>query len=391
VQQFDILVVGGGLVGSAFVRAIATANLKILVIDKLPISAAYNPSLDNRGLAISYTSKEILTDLKVWQDLAPMVYPINTVHVSEQNSFGFTKLSATQYNLPALGYVLSSNNLGQSLIQGLENLPNVTVMRPCILKKNFYDMDLARWVVDLDSQQVQVKLIVAAEGSNSTLGQKIADVAIKDYQQTAIVTNVSTTQKNITTAYERFVESGVLALLPFGPQQCKCVWTVSNHDLKRLTSITDAEFIMKLQTAFGFRCGIFTHLSDRMTFPLRAMHSNQLYSTNMVLLGNSANTLHPVAAQGFNMGLRDAVVLAKLLCKINFNESKINFTSVLQNYASLRLADHNKTREFTNLLLGVFASDLPLAKFTRGGGLVAAHLIQTINRKIVQRGLGRWI
>lgn len=389
-QQFDILVVGSGLVGAAFVRAIATTNARVLVIDKLPFRAAYQPDLDNRGLAISYTSKKILSELQVWQDLFGLAYPITSVHVSEQNSFGFTKISANQYNLPALGYILSASNLNHCLADDLEKLSNVTVLRPCTIKQTFYDAHLAQWLIDLDTQQIQAKLIIAAEGSNSQFGTKISELIVRDYQQTAIVTNVFTEQKNISTAYERFIANGVLALLPFGEQRLKCVWTVNNSDLQRINALHDEEFIIQLQNAFGWRCGKFTGISERQTFPLRSTHINQLYGTNLVLLGNAANTLHPVAAQGFNMGLRDAATLARMLQTVNFTEAKINFTLLLQKYASLRSIDHAKTREFTNLLLRIFATDLPLAKFARGCGLVAAHLLPAMNRKFLQQGLGAW-
>lgn len=379
-QQFDLAIIGGGLVGASFARAIADSGLKTVIIDQQPANILYSSSLDNRGLALSYSSVQILTDLKVWPLIEAQAHPIKTVHVSEQHSFGFTKLRASTFELPSLGYVVSASAIGAALICGLEDLPQITVMRPVVISDVCYDNVAANWTVQLENLNIKAKLLIAADGSNSFLRAKQnIGALVRDPKQSAIVTNLIVQQAVIDTAYERFTQQGVLAILPFGRNQVKCVWTIDNSCIDNFKSLSDQEFVAAVQAAFGFRLGRFTAVSERKIFPIQIVQADRLYDNGIVLLGNAANSLHPVAAQGFNLGLRDVAVLAKILKSGSYD---------LQSYAIQRANDHQITQDYTNTLVELFASDIEILKFSRRIGLLATQFIPSLNRKISARGMG---
>lgn len=387
-QEFDVVVVGGGLVGASFVRAISASGLSVLLIDQAPAESLYHPDLDNRGLALSYTTKSILEDLNIWHDLTAYAHPINDIHISERDSFGFTKLSATTVNLPALGYVISASILGKSLVTGLEKLPNITIMRPATIQQMTFDVAANRWHIELTATQVSAKLIVAADGSNSSV-HKWQDVKINhvDHRETAIVTNIQIDMKNLTTAYERFTKQGIIALLPFGARALKCVWTLENQSAQKLLSMSDQEFMQQLQLNFGYRLGKFIAITPRKTFPIHTMHNEQIYKNSAVFIGNAANTLHPVAAQGFNLGVRDAICLAQLLAS---SWKATTITEILHAYAKQRIPDQQATRNFTNRLVNIFADSSTPITVCRRLGLVVTNFIPSLNKKIIAQGLGAW-
>jgi len=390
VQQFDLAIIGGGLIGASMARAMSGAGLRVVVLDQQPADALYAAAQDNRGLALSYTSSKILAGLNCWQQLAAAAAPIKSVHVSEHGVFGFTTLTAAKFNIPELGYVVSASALGQALVAGLECLPDISVIRPVNVNSVNYDTAQQIWDLDLDSQiSIQAKLLVAADGSDSFLRHRL-NIAItsKNYQQSAIVTNISTTAVIGTQAYERFTDYGVLALLPFGAKMLKCVWTVENSALSDINCIDDAEFLHKVQAAFGFRLGRFLQISKRMVFAIQQLHAQSLYAQGVVLIGNAANTLHPVAAQGFNLGLRDVSILAQILLQAQQAGHELNSQLVLQKYANLRARDHQLTQKHTNGLVAVFASDASLVKYSRRLGILATQFIPWLNERVTAQGLG---
>jgi len=382
VQYFDVVVSGGGLVGASIVRAMSGSTLKILVLDQQPAHTMYSSALDNRGLALSYSSMKILSELNMWSLLQAEAYPIKTVHVSEQGSFGFTKLRADNFKVPALGYVVSASSIGAALITNLENLANVTVMRPATINDLSYNIADSAWTLDIQGAKITAKLLIAADGANSFLrARQNIYAVVKEHKQTALVTNLGLQQSKLETAFERFTAHGVLAILPFGENRAKCVWTLDNHLAANLKALNDVEFLAAAQAAFGFRIGRFTSVMERKFFPIQTVQASRIYGEGLVLLGNAANTLHPVAAQGFNLGLRDVVALAKNLTAGNY---------CLKDYAAQRVKDHQRAQNYTNSLVELFSSDVELVKISRRLGLLAAQFIPALNKHITASGMGVW-
>lgn len=376
-SEFDLAIIGGGLVGASLAHALADSRLKIAMIDQLPAESLYSPVLDNRGLALAYNTAQILAKLNIWHKLLAQVYPINTVHVSEQGSFGFTKLTADKLNLPALGYVVSASSLGAALIADLPS--NISIIRPANIIDLIYKQN--NWQLTLNNQQITAKILVAADGTNSILHNKLQiPVASKNFQHSAIVCNVYTSQAENTIAYERFTSDGVLAFLPFGKNKLKCVWTVDNNLVNNLINLSDIDFLNKLQSSIGFRLGRLISIDKPVVFPIKQSQASIIYRNNAVLIGNAANTLHPVAAQGFNLGVRDVVVLANLL-KQNAD---------LNNYPALRDKDHTTTQNNTNRLVEIFNSKSLFIKSARRCGLLATQFLPILNTHITAQGVGLW-
>lgn len=388
-QQFDLAIIGGGLVGASFARAVSGLGFRIVLIDRAPSESLYNHDLDNRGLALSYTTKQILDELSCWEKISKKTYLIENVHVSEYKHFGFTILESKKYNIDALGYVVSASDLGTALLNGLELLEDITVLRPAIIETIVFDQDARTWGLSIAQQKFSAKLIVAADGSNSILHQ-IQNISVQNInmQQSALVTNLETTTSIFTTAYERFTNHGVLALLPFGAHRAKCVFTGSASSVTALANCSDAEFLATIQEFIGYRLGKFKTVAERKMFPVRHSYAEAIYGDSMVLLGNAANTLHPVAAQGFNLGIRDAVTFAKVLRRAIFDGKAINQPEILAQYAALRADDHAKTRKFTTRLVDTFADQRRYMRLYRQIGILAAQFIPALNQKIVRQGLG---
>lgn len=389
-QHFDVGIIGGGLVGASLARLLSKLQITTLVLDKSPAESLYAANLDNRGLALAATSANILQkNIPIWDQLVKYSFPIKSIHVSEQNSFGFTKIDAAKYNIPALGYVVSASALGTALIRDLEQLPYITVMRPAIIQSVFLNTQQQTWELAVEEQKIQVKLLVAADGSDSFLrSMNNIQVNTRDFQQSAIVTNIKTQLNSKQIAFERFTPEGVLALLPFGDSQMKCVWTIENSKLPMLHECTDQEFLQAVQAAIGYRLGKLFSVSERKIFPIKQIIADQIYASSTVLIGNAANTLHPVAAQGFNLGLRDAVCLAEVLKNAKARELQINDMRILAEYADARKADHSATLKHTCSLVDTFASKNTGTRIIRRLGLIAAQVIPQLNQRITEQGLG---
>ncbi len=271
-------------------------------------------------------------------------------------------------------------------------MPDITELRPARLNNLVFNAEANNWHMQLEDRVINTKLIVAADGSDSCVRKwQNIPITTKDYDQSAIVTNIQIQAKQISVAYERFTMYGVLAILPFSANLAKCVWTIDNQHLAKFKQMSDNEFLQNLQAAFGFRLGKFVAVHPRKIFPIRQMYAENIARQNLFLIGNAANTLHPVAAQGFNLGLRDAVVLANILRAAKQDGKDITSNEIMQNYSVARKDDHANTRQFTNRLVNIFASLNPTVKFSRRAGLVLANFIPQINKKIITQGLGAWM
>lgn len=373
--QYDVAIVGGGLVGTALAHALAHTKLRVALFDQYPAEKLYTPELDNRGLALSYISAQLLANINIWPKLVANAYAIQTVHVSRQGKFGFTKLIASKLGIPALGYVVSASTLGGALLQGIPS--NIDIFRPCNIKTFCYDTQAKLWHLATDSQRFTAKLLVGADGTHSTVRSRAGiQTIVKDTEQAAVVTNVEVATST-STAYERFTSSGVLALLPFGERRMKSVFTAEKSIIDAVLQQDARYYKAYINNLFGMRVGKFIDISKPMRFPIQEIRASNISTSGVVLLGNAANTLHPVAAQGFNLGLRDAMVLADILMNIDVVDAPLE-------YAKRRGQDQHATREFTQYLLQMPA-------MLQSMSILAAQFIPSLNSACARRGLGTWI
>lgn len=378
--DFDIAIVGGGLVGASLARALKNQGFKIAIIDKNPHPINSQNNADARALALSISSIDCLKMLGVWQKVSENASAIQTVHVSKKGCFGISKIGASDYQLSALGYVVSADDLNVVLNQMVETLSDLTIFRPeeiiALEKKE------QGWAITLNNKiKINAKLLVAADGAESMVRKHQGiDVKVKDYQQTAIVVNVALNQPHQNIAYERFLENGSIAMLPFGQNRVKCVLVVPNDQFEILKAQSDKEFLETIQNQFGHRLGFFTELNKRTFYPLKNICSETLYDDRLVLIGNAANTLHPVAAQGFNLGLRDAATLAEILVEAKKTNQVFSSITALSVYANRRTNDHHAIRYFTD--------SLAEPHVFQWLGVVASEWVTPFKRMIAERGLG---
>jgi 2-octaprenyl-6-methoxyphenol hydroxylase len=379
-KDVDILIIGGGLTGATLMLALQGLGVSTLLIDAQPLEHKINPDFDARSLALSPSSQRILSMLGVWPHLQNYVMPIELIHVSEQHHFGASRLHGTQE--APLGYVVEMQYLNRALQQ---LLPTSQVLAPATVKA--IDLDANQVTITTETCEIEVKarLIVAADGAHSATRRCCSlSSRTKIYLQNAIVANIGLNKPHAGRAYERFTVNGPLALLPMQEQRMSLVWAMPPKDAEQIMALSDAEFLQKLQLAFGYRLGRFVKTGKRVSFPLQQVLMPQQVKGSVVFIGNAAHTLHPVAGQGFNLGLRDVATLAQCIAQQGLN------SQMLQHYVQLRAHDQKMVTHFTDGLIQLFTSRIPGLGHARGLGLMALDNISVLKNVLARyaRGFG---
>ena len=365
-ESCDIAIIGGGPVGAALALGLRASGLQVALLEAQPPAAERD---DARTLALAHGSRLILERLGVWQALAAAI-PIQQISVSRQHGFGRVELSASEAHVPALGYVTGYDDLQGALTAALER-SSVRIITGCKALAVHGDANSAVVTTSLGGSQQEwtVRLIAIADGGANL---NLAHVKTRDYQQAALVCNVVSEQPHRNRAFERFTREGPLALLPTN-HGWSLVWTAIPDHAHELAALPDAEFCVRLNSApgsgSGTAFGAFRLLSRRRVFPLVFKYATQPVAARTILIGNAAQTLHPVAGQGFNLGLRDAWELARVILA---REASDPGSSELMNaYCAQRRFDRTATILFTDSLIRLFSKDIPLLDPVRGIGLAA--------------------
>lgn len=390
-EQFDIIVVGGGMVGVTMVRALAHLPLRIAFIEAVSYRADTQPSFDDRVIALSQGSARILNNLNLFAEIARHSCPIRHIHVSDKGRCAFARLHAEDYDVDALGYVSSAKLLGASLIKDLSQQQNLSIFQPATLTQiteqdHGYSLEIA---LGDSAQQLYCGLLIAADGDHSTVRGKVG-IAVNrvDYKQSAIVANVSCEFDHANVAYERFTAQGPLALLPMREKTMGVVWTHARKNVEQTMALDDQQFCRQLQQQFGARLGEIRAVSKRHAYSLGLAYPESPVAKRLVLIGNAAHTLHPVAGQGFNLGMRDLAMLAQLIEQALHNGQDIGSEALLQQYAAQRKADHKTIIRFTHGLVLGFSNALAPFKLARGVGLLATDLIPMFKRRLAMTSMG---
>lgn len=388
--DYDLVIVGGGLVGGSLALALRDAPLRIAVVEALSAEDRHNSPAGNRALALARGSAQLLNTLGVWAEVAPEAMAIQHIHVSDRGHFGKTRLHAADKNVDALGYVAVARGLEDAIEHGLQQLP-VTQICPA----RIMGLKAGRDGVCLslkhhgDSLNLTAKLVVAADGGNSTVRSLLGiEQDVRDYGQTAIVTEIRTAKDNGHTAYERFTSSGPLAVLPLERRKCSVVWTLKHEDAAELLAQSEAEFTEKLQAAFGYWLGKIELAAPRQGFPLKLIRAERMVDERVVLIGNAMHQIHPVAGQGFNLGLRDAALLAEWLRAQAGFGADIGDWDFLHRYAEARGQDLAKVIRFTDSLVRVFSTDFPPLALARNLALLALDRLPPAKRLLARHAMG---
>lgn len=389
----DLAIVGGGLVGASLAVALADTPLRIVLIEAAqpPASA---PAWDERCIALNDASRQIFAGIGVWDALAPQVAPITATHISERGRFGVTRFNAAEAGLLALGYNTPMRALGGELMARVAAQPGLRLRCPERLEGLSLDADGAELRLASGSR-LRAGLLVAADGAGSAVRRLLGYQAeLRDYQQTALVTAVRVQRDPAGVAYERFTPEGPFALLPkpgavdAQGHPCSLIWTLPTERAETLRGLPDAEFLALAEDCFGERLGRFRALGRRLPHPLQRSLAEQLTAPGVVFCGNAAQSLHPVAAQGFNLGLRDVATLAASLRAALAAGAPLADPARLAAYVQAREQDRRRTADFTDQLVRLFSNRLPLLRGLRHLGLLALDLTPPLKEAVLRQNLG---
>jgi 2-octaprenyl-6-methoxyphenol hydroxylase len=401
-KQFDIIIAGGGMVGATAGLALAELGLSIALIESVSPEQPNSTSFDQRAVALSEASVRIFKSLGVWQSIQPFAESIKQIHVSDKGKFGFTRIKAQDYSLDALGEVIPLDQTGPILWQLLSQRSNVQLFSGYDLvnidssnEKAALNAQAKVTVeiinkIDASSVQLAGQLLLGADGTFSSVAKMAAiDSQTRDYQQHAIITNIATEVDHQNRAYERFTASGPLALLPLTQNRMSLVWCKKADEYQDLIAADDQSFIRQLQHEFGYRLGQITKVGQRVHYPLNLKVVPKPFKPGILLLGNAAHTLHPIAGQGFNIGLRDVAALADSI-EIAMQSSDSDFSSenFLQGYQKSRQQDWNSTISATDWLVRIFSQSFMPLVFARDKAMNITNKIPFFKQQLAYAAMG---
>lgn len=384
--EFDVVIVGGGLVGMSLALALSHSALRVLAVEAQPPAAPQAPRWDERHFALGRASALALDALGV-ACARDGHHPIRRIHVSRRGAFGRALLNAGDYGLPAFGQIVPARQLVQALEDAMARADRLARWRPATLRDIRHDADaLVLDIADGDAiRTCRTRLLVAADGTESAIRQRFGiPVQRHDYGQTALVTAIETERPLDGTAYERFTDTGPMALLPLDGQRAGLVMTLPDAQASVVSEADDARFLAFAQDRFGTRLGRWRRVGRRQPWPLRLMVADAVVADRVVLVGNAAQTIHPIGAQGFNLGLRDATTLAETLIAAR---GDVGEPAVLARYADARRDDRTRTMRFSDALARFMASDLSMGPL-RSLALLAADQCAPIRDRLVYAAMG---
>jgi 2-octaprenyl-6-methoxyphenol hydroxylase len=399
--HFDIVIAGGGLAGCLMALSLAKSTkangelLQIAIVEKHRATDNHSNELtfDERVLALSHGTASYFADLGVWQNLSANANPIETIHISDRGYYGKARVYAKDHQVDALGYVAPMKSIGLALQQALalvENSHANNIHWFCPAQIEQLDWLAESVEIKLTSTQtLSAKLLLACDGAQSVC-REFANIqtTCKAYGQSAVIANVTMAQAHQNIAYERFTEFGPIALLPLNDNMCSLVWTVTPGQAEQLTGISDEEFIAKLNQAFGFWQGGVNSVSQRFIYPLNLVQADENVYHRMALVGNASHTIHPIAGQGFNLGVRDVSQLATLIAEQLAQNKDIGSFAMLNHYGELRRDDQRQIINLTDSLVILFSNTLPPLVAGRNIALKALNYCQPIKQAFVKKTMG---
>ena len=375
-NETSIIIVGGGPVGSVLALALQQHDIAFTMLEARAKGASHK---DTRALALSYGSRLILEKLGVWDAVAAKATAINTIHISQRGGLGRTKLNAADHNQEALGYVLPYGALTSALDTVLDASNVLYGAEATAINANKTAGEVI-FMHETQSHTITSPLLVVADGGRSLGEIDGITKETKAYGHDALVTKVTAELPHNNIAYERFTPEGPMALLPNGDEGFSLVWTGKKASIDALLQLDDAMFLSQLHEAFGDRVGKFLSIEKRISFPLKLSTLKSASLPHLAIIGNAAQTMHPVAGQGFNVGMRDAWMLADLIVN---NIENVGDAAMLAQYTQARQRDTRGGILFTDLLVNVFSNDVIGLGALRGAGLGLLELMKPAKNKLV--------
>ncbi|ABO11472.2 MULTISPECIES: 2-octaprenyl-6-methoxyphenyl hydroxylase [Acinetobacter] len=399
-MQQQVIIVGGGMVGLSLSLMLAKANIAVKLLEAVKYPnyddqnvAPYHSSFDARNTALSRRSVQIYQKLGLWDALQQHATPILQVHITEQGSFGKARLVAEQEKVESFGQVIENAWLGRVLLTQVRQQPLIELIDGVQVTALTQDAEQ----VHIEAQRgdellkLESKLLIAADGRDSFCRQAIGvGVDVHDYDQVAIVTTVQTSKPHENVGFERFSALGPLALLPLpGEYRRSVVWPVKKGtESEWLGDENDQHFLSALQQTYGDRAGKFEKTGKRFSYPLSQVLAHKQAVGRVILMGNAAHTIHPVAGQGFNLCLRDADVLLRYLVNQLSASDDIGNPDNLLAYEQARLSDQQRVIKFCDTVVRGFSNQNPLLKLIRNTGLIAFDVIPGVKPLVANYAMG---
>ena len=390
-EEFDIAVIGGGMVGASAALALAAADRRIVLIEGVSPDSGNHQSFDERTTALGNASRRILEALGVWDGVAEHCGVIRAIHVSDAGRLAFARLVAREQGIEAFGFVVPNRVLGAALWRQIKLHDAISVRMPA--KVHAVSTDASGVTLTLagqgpregKSETLRARLAVAADGAHSAVRRDVGITATEaDYGQVAIVANVATDQPHDGTAFERFTPAGPLALVPLRDGSYTVIWARTPDAAHDALDASDEAFLALLQQHFGWRAGKFIRAGKRVSYPLTLTRADAAVAERTVLIGNAAQSLHPVAGQGFNLSLRDVAALAELVAE----EGDPGTPALLDRFAQDRAADRRGVTRFTDGLIRLFGDTRVPVRLVRDAGLLLFDLLPPAKSALARVSLG---
>jgi 2-octaprenyl-6-methoxyphenol hydroxylase len=382
-----VLIVGGGLVGASLAIALDAAGIAATLVETAAPRVDQQPSYDERNLALARATVNGLDAIGVWRHAAARATPIRHIHVSRTGEFGSARIDAARHGVDALGWTSPARELGAALLRRLDECTRLTRLAPATLQTL---QPLATgWRAGIATaeglRQVDAALLVGADGSESFVRKQLGiGVERHDYEQTLFVSTVTPERDHAGRAYERFADDGPVALLPLAERRCGLVLTVPAAQAEAVAAMDDESFIALAQQRFGWRLGRLTRPGRRHPYAIHRIAARQVIGPRAVLVGNAAQTIHPIGAQGFNLGLRDALTLSELVAAA----ADPGAADLLQSYAARRAPDREGTMATSHGLVRLACLQQPLLGPLRSLALLACDRVPPLQRAMARRGMG---
>jgi 2-octaprenyl-6-methoxyphenol hydroxylase len=396
-RAFDVAIVGGGLVGASLACALAPLGLHVALIEAVPFRAASQPSYDDRTLALSLSSCRILESLGLWPELARRATPIRQIQVRELDRPGRVVLDPAELGLDRFGNVIEAREFGSVVTTALQSLQGLELLCPASVTAidSGPDSLTLRYEEAGEPRSLRAALLVGADGAQSFVRDALGIAADRhDYGQAAVICNVTPERPHECRAWECFTSTGPFAMMPHVEERCGLIWCVPAADSPALLELPEDAFLERANRRFGGHLGRLRKMGKRSSYPLRLVRAREDLRPRAVLLGNAAHAIHPIGAQGFNLGLRDAAVLAEVLAdgRASARRSGRDFdpgdVALLRRYSDWRAPDQDGTVAWSDGLARIYANPGGLVAAARTAGLLAHAFVPSLRRQLAVRAMG---